>query len=319
MSLGRYGWSPFFEAQLPGPARSVPGRVRLATARRAQVYAAKRVVNVSVPRNVGPAAVGDWLLFNPKRRTAVRVLQRRNAIARNRPGQTARRQILASNIDTALVVATLDRDFSPRQIERYLVCVEESGAKAVIVLNKADLCPDPGARTAACERANPGYPVVATSAVAGSGLSALTRHLGDHDTVALAGPSGVGKSSLVNALLQSDYLRVGSVRSQDRRGKHTTTRRELVAHPQGWLLMDLPGIRELFPWSRPETVDTVFTEISEIGRTCYYRDCRHGQEPGCSVLEALDEGRIDAGRLDSYRQLRQEQESLARLIGERRK
>lgn len=319
MSLARYGWSSFFQRQLPGPSGSVPGRVRLATARRAQVYAADRVVNVSVPRNVGPAAVGDWLLYNPRRRTAVRVLQARNVLARSRPGNAARRQVLASNVDTALVVAALDREFNARQIERYLVCVAESGAKAVIVLNKADLCESLVETTALCAQANPGYPVVATSALTGDGLSELEGQLSDQDTVALAGPSGAGKSSLVNALLETDHLRVGAVRSRDRRGKHTTTRRELVAHPRGWLLMDLPGIRELFPWSRPETVDAVFTEISGLGESCYYRDCRHGNEPGCAVLEALDEGRVGAARLDSYRELRQEQETLARMIEESRR
>ena len=122
----------------------------------------------------------------------------------------------------------------------------------------------------------------------------------------------------MNALLQYEHLQVGAVRSRDHRGKHTTTRRELVAHPQGWLLMDLPGIRELYPWSRPKTVDAVFPEISGLGRDCYYRDCRHENEPGCSIRQALRDGRIEGGRLESYLELRREQESLARSIEESR-
>lgn len=318
MSLSRYGWGPYFEQQLPGPGDAEPGRVRLATARKAQVYAADRVVDVSLPRNIGPAAVGDWLLFDRQQRTAVRVLERRNTLARNRPGQAAQRQILASNVDSVLVVTGLDREFNARQIERYLVCVAESGASAVIVLNKSDTRPGAKDIAVACTRRNPSHPVVVASAVSGDGLDDLERHLPAQGTIALAGPSGAGKSSLVNALLQHEHLQVGAVRSRDRRGRHTTTRRELVEHPSGWLLMDLPGIRELYPWSRPVTVDVVFPEISGLGRDCYYRDCRHANEPGCSVREALRDGRIQAGRLESYLELRREQESLAQSIEESR-
>ncbi len=318
MSLSRYGWDQFFQRQLPGPAGTEPGRVRLATARRAQVYAAESIANVSLPRNIGPAAVGDWLLFDSAERTAVRVLDRRNVVARNRPGQAAKQQILASNVDAVLVVTGLDREFNARQIERYLVCVAESGAHSVIVLNKSDVCPNAADIVASCERGNRGHPVVATSAVTGAGLTDLERRLPPQGTIALAGPSGAGKSSLVNALMQSDHLRVGAVRSSDRRGKHTTTRRELIEHPSGRLFMDIPGIRELYPWSSPATVDAVFPEISGLGGDCYFRDCSHGNEPGCSIRGAVEDGRIEGERLESYLELRREQESLARSIEESR-
>jgi ribosome biogenesis GTPase len=199
-----------------------------------------------------------------------------------------------------------------------LVCVRESGAQPVIVLNKADLCPGANEAARLLRDADPGQPVVTASAVTGAGLKGLEGHLPSGGTTALAGPSGAGKSSLVNALLQREHLRVGAVRERDRRGKHTTTRRELVVHPQGWLLMDLPGIRELCPWSRPETVDEVFPEIATLGLDCYYRDCRHASEPGCSVRTAAREGRIDRGRLNSYLELRREQETLLRSMEESR-
>ena len=315
MSLSRYGWEPFFERQIVDAGRSVPGRVRLATVRRAQAYAPSGPVRVHVPRNVGPAVVGDWVLFDPRRRIATRVLERRNALARVRPGQAAKRQILASNVDAVLVVAGLDRKLNARQIERYLVCVLESGASPVVVLNKADLNPRAAEVAATWRGIDPSHPVVPASAVSGSGLRTLARHLPAGGTIALAGPSGVGKSSLVNALLQREHLSVGAVREGDRRGRHTTTRRELVAHPDGWLLMDLPGIRELSPWSRPETVEEVFPEIAREGGECYYRNCRHDGEPRCAVRDAADEGRIDPGRLASYLELRGEQEELRRRVG----
>ncbi len=314
MSLERYGWTPHLGPSIPESAGRAAGRVRLATARGAQLYAAEGMADVSLPRTIGQVVVGDWLLFDVERRTATRVLPRRNTLARNRPGHGAKRQILAANVDTVLIVNTLDRAPNPRQIDRYVICVLESGASPVIVLNKADLCGDRVAAVSACTGRHPPVPVLATSTVDGWGIAALERHLPAAGTVALAGPSGAGKSSLVNALLQSEYLKVGAVRDRDRRGKHTTTRRELIEHPRGWLLMDLPGIRELYPWSRPETVDIAFGDLSALAASCRYRDCHHRGEPGCAVGAAVDDGRVDAAKMDSYLELRAEQEDLARRI-----
>lgn len=318
MSLDAYGWEPFFQRQLPGPPGAETGRVRLATARKVDVFAADRTVPVSLPRNVGAAAVGDWVLFDPKKRIATKILERRNALARNRPGHAAKRQVLAANIDVAVIVAALDRGLRPRQIERYLTSVLASGAAPLIVLNKADQCPASEAAARTLHDADPRYPVIATSATTGQGVGTLEDLLPERGTIALAGPSGAGKSSLINAMLQSEHLATGSVRSQDNRGRHTTTRRELVVHPKGCLLMDMPGIRELYPWSSPEIVDQVFPEISSLGQDCYYRDCRHESEPGCSIHAAAQDGSIDPDRLASFLELRREQEDLQRSAAERR-
>ena len=318
MSLDAYGWEPFFQRQLAGPPGAETGRVRLATARKVDVFAADRTVPVSLPRNVGAAAVGDWVLFDPKKRIATKILARRNALARNRPGHAAKRQVLAANIDVAVIVAALDRELRPRQIERYLTSVLASGATPLIVLNKADQCPTAEAVARTLHNADPRYPVITTSASTGEGVGALEDLLPERGTIALAGPSGAGKSSLINAMLQSEHLTTGSVRSQDNRGRHTTTRRELVVHPKGCLLMDMPGIRELYPWSSPEIVDQVFAEISSLGQDCYFRDCRHEGEPGCSIQAAAQDGSIDPDRLASFLELRREQEDLQRSAADRR-
>ena len=313
MSLERYGWDSYFEQQIAA-ADTEPGRVRLATARRAQVYTAKGTADISLPRNRSGAVVGDWLLFDPIEGVAVRILGRRNLVARKRPGMAPRRQILAANVEAVLIVLGLDREISLRQIERYLVCVVESGASPVIVLNKADICDCAAERATAIEETYRRFPVVPASAVTGIGLADLGHLLPRHGTAALAGPSGSGKSSLVNALLNADRMRVGTVRSSDRRGRHTTTRREMALHPEGGLLMDLPGIRELHPWSHPETVDAVFEEISRWATDCLYRDCRHAREPGCAINAAVANGTVDPERLASYRELREEQVELARML-----
>ena len=317
MALERYGWGPFFQQQAGPQRRLRAGRVRLATARRAHVFAADRKVSVSLPRNVGPAAVGDWLLFEPRRRIARQVLLRRNALARARPGRLASRQILAANVDTAFILAGLDRELRLRPIERYLACALAADAEPVIVLNKADMCTDPAAEAAIVRRAEPRFPVVVTSATEGRGISEVEALLQPGRTAALAGPSGVGKSSLVNALVRSELLEVGAVRAQDRRGRHTTTRRELVLHPRGYLLMDIPGIRELLPWSSPEAVRRVFPEIARLGVDCRYRDCTHRAEPECSVRGAVRDGIVDADRLASFVQLLDEQHDLERAVKER--
>jgi ribosome biogenesis GTPase len=256
-------------------------------------------------------AVGDWVALRAASahegpRTIVGVLPRRTAFVRRGAGETTEAQVVAANIDTAFVVVGLDGDFNVRRIERYLATAWDGGASPVVVLNKADLADDLDARIAEVEAVAAGTPVVAVSATEVRAIESLAPWLAAGRTVALLGSSGVGKSTLVNVLLGETKQRTGPVREWDSRGRHTTTRRELVELPGGAWLIDTPGIRQLQLWADEDSLDTSFPEIAELAARCRFRDCHHVAEPGCAVLEAAGSGVLPADRLASWRKLQRE-------------
>jgi ribosome biogenesis GTPase len=258
-------------------------------------------------------AVGDWVAARPGEGLAVitRVLPRTSAFVRKLAGETTEEQIVAANVDTVFLVAGLDLDFNVRRIERYLTAAWESGATPVIVLNKADLAGDLPARVAEAESVAMGVPVVAVSATAHQGLDALAPWLEPGRTVALLGSSGVGKSTLINALLGEERQATRAVREHDSRGRHTTTHRELVPLPGGAVLLDTPGIRELQLWGDESSADGAFPEIAALAAKCRFGDCGHNGEPGCAVLAAVASGTLDEERLASWRKLQRELRWLA--------
>lgn len=254
-------------------------------------------------------AVGDWVALRaspdegPASITAV--LSRTNKLSRKAAGESGEEQILAANLDVLFLVTSLNRDLNPRRLERFLAAAALPDCQPVLILTKSDLCESPDEAVANL-RDQLRVPVHPVSALAGDGLDALAPYLTDGLTVAMLGSSGVGKSTLLNRLAGQDLQVVSPVRDDDDRGRHTTTRRELVALPQGGLLIDSPGIRELQLWAEGSDVDAAFDDIARLAERCPFSDCSHVHEPRCAVLQALGEGLLNQGRYDSYLKLRRE-------------
>jgi len=260
----------------------------------------------------GQPAVGDWVgmdLIDGLGIVRV-ILPRSAALTRRRPGEKDLEQVAAANIDLVFVVEPLDRGPNPRRIERASAIAWNGGAEPVVVLTKIDLCDDLEAAIARASEGAPFVDVLAVSARSGRGMERLAKRISEGPTAVLLGPSGSGKSTLTNRLLGEQRLAVSEVRQHDRRGRHTTTFRELFVLPRGGCLIDTPGVRELGLWLDPEAVKIAFTEIEEAAQQCYYSDCRHETEPGCAVRIEVGEGRLDEKRLASYMRLRREAENL---------
>jgi ribosome biogenesis GTPase len=248
-------------------------------------------------------AVGDWVAVRPVDPSLAlieAVLPRATQFSRRAAGTAVAEQVIAANVDLALVVCALDRDFNLRRLERYLVLAAESRAETAVVLNKADLCADSAALGEAVRALASGLAILTLSAL--DSVEPL-RPLVRNRTVALLGSSGAGKSTIANGLLGVDRQATRTVRESDSRGRHTTTNRMLLPLPGGGCIVDNPGMRELQLWAGQESLDDVFGEISAIAKQCRFQDCSHTSEPGCAVLAALESGQLDLDRWASYQKL----------------
>jgi ribosome biogenesis GTPase len=306
--LQKLGWCEFFASQ---PIAGITGRVASANHGRFLVWTETGEIDASVSGQLRKTsslwpAVGDWVVLRADADVIVKVLDRKTKVSRKQPEREVREQVLAANIDVLFIVSGLDRDYNERRIERFLVMAHESGARPVVLLNKSDLADELGLDLEQVVNKtrilSPGVTVLPLSAISDHGLDALPAQIGPGETAALIGSSGVGKSTILNRLLGDERQRTTAVRVSDSRGRHTTTSRQLFEMPGGWLLMDLPGLREVQLWATTEQVNESFDDIQALAQDCRFRDCTHTAEPGCKVTAAG----VDAGRLANYLKMQRE-------------
>ncbi|GGT42017.1 putative ribosome biogenesis GTPase RsgA [Streptomyces chromofuscus] len=334
-ALAPYGWDEAWADEFAPYASEglLPGRVVRVDRGQCDVVTAGGVLRADTafvtphdPLRV--VCTGDWVAVEPagNPRYVRTCLPRRTAFVRSTSSKRSEGQILAANVDHAIVAVSLAVELDLGRIERFLALAWESGAQPVVVLTKADLVPDAvtlGHLVRDVETTAPGVPVLAVSAVGGDGLDVLTAVVGGGTSV-LLGQSGAGKSTLANALLGQDVMEVQATRDVDGKGRHTTTTRNLLPLPGGGVLIDTPGLRGVGLWDAGTGVGQVFSEIEELAAECRFHDCAHDSEPGCAVLAAIESGELPVRRLESYRKLVRENQWIvaktdARLRAEIRK
>jgi ribosome biogenesis GTPase / thiamine phosphate phosphatase len=266
-------------------------------------------------------AVGDWVVVQPRateqRATIQAILPRTSKFSRKVAGSTIEEQMIATNVDTVFLVSGLDGDLNLRRIERYLILAWESGATPVILLNKADLCPNIEHHLTEVEAIAIGVPIIVLSAAHQQGLESLKPYLQPGQTIALLGSSGVGKSTITNQLKGEQVQAIQAVRQGDDRGKHTTTHRQLIPLPSGALIIDTPGMRELQIWSGTAGLPETFADIEALAQQCHFRNCQHEQEPGCAIQQALADRQLDPKRFYHYQKLQRELHHLNRKQDQR--
>ncbi len=312
-TLINYGLTPFFSAQAALYPGETIGRVMMQGRDVCKVITEEAVLFAEVSGKCRSQkefpAVGDFVMLDRADGESghgqiQRILARKSVFERKAAGQPNAAQVVAANIDIVFICSSLNNDFNLRRLERYLAIAWDSGALPVVVLTKSDLCEETDKMLSQATQVAIGADVIVTSGFAQETLAQLRAYLKEGVTAAFIGSSGVGKSTLINALAGDDRLKTAAIRQDDDKGRHTTTRRELIALPSGGVVIDTPGMREIGLDSAD--VDKAFSDIDALAAQCRFRDCTHKAEPGCAVRAAVDNDELDANRLESYFKLKKE-------------
>lgn len=320
-TLRALGWQAFFEDQLSDGERESAVLARVSAHHGSQVAVVGDSGEFRLPvqsaEAFGKVAVGDWLLLNDSGDKALRLLERQTLLSRKAAGEESKTQLIVANVNTVFVVSSCNEDFNLSRIERYLAMTLQAGATPVLVLTKADLREDTDALVRSAEELHPDLAVIVLDARSAEQAASLAAWCGAGQSLALLGSSGVGKSTLANALGAGE-LATGRIREKDGKGRHTTTSRSLHLLPSGGVLVDNPGVREFQLRDCEEGVADLFEDVLEVIAACKFSDCAHDAEPGCAVRAALESGALDERRYASYLKLEQEQKRNAETLAKRR-
>lgn len=318
-ALAAIGWGPFFLQQLSLSEWEDCIPVRVIEQHKSLLTVATESEQHSLPinSNMPTIVVGDWLLLD-KSMQFTRALDRKTCFRRKSAGSESAWQLIAANVDTAFILCSLNDDFNLSRVERYLALAHEAQVEPVIVLTKSDLVEEPESWTNQIHKMDPLLSVVAVNALSHDSVAALNDWLGESKTTVVLGSSGVGKSTLSNTLLGESKQMTGGIREDDAKGRHTTTRRSILAIPGGGMILDTPGMRELQLADCQDGIASTFADVERFATQCKFSDCRHNGEPGCAVIEAMTHGTLDERRVNNYRKLLKEEAINTASIAEKR-
>ena len=318
-SLSDLGWQPYFQQQLSLEEwdKAIPARVIEQNKSEITVATESDTFNIALLASMPEMIVGDWLLLDGQQRL-LRLLDRKTCFSRKAAGSKLKKQLISANVDVAFIMSSMNDDFNLNRLERFLSLVNESGAEPVVLLSKSDQSDAPESFVKQVQKLDPFLMVEAVNCLDRESVNKLSLWIKEGTTVAVLGSSGVGKSTLVNTLLGEEYQSTGGIREDDAKGRHTTTRRSLIALDSGGIILDTPGMREIQLADCKEGIAATFSDIETLSEQCKFTDCHHQNEPGCAVQQAIKSGELDERRLNNYLKLLREESLNSASLSERR-